>query len=77
VSFVFVSSHFDGTDERTNYKRVWTYLLDHFSRNPEILKPVTLLAWGKGQVDRGGLHSIPSRFSEFWTVSHVAPTHTP
>jgi len=77
VTFVFVSSHFDDTGERDNYKQVWSYLLDEFSENPEILRPVTLVAWGKGQVDRGGLHGIPSGFSEFWTVSPAAPIQAP
>ena len=75
VYFVFVSEHFDLGDEKGNFKRVWDYLLTRFSMDRDILKGVTLMVWGKDQVDRGGLHSIPAGYREFW---HFSPaTHSP
>lgn len=74
VNFIFVSTHFDGSDERQNYRNVWDFLIQEFADKPEMLKPVTVSVWGKSQVDRGGLYSIPPGYAEYWTVTPVART---
>jgi hypothetical protein len=65
---VFVSRHFDSGDERQHYRGVWDYLIKAFATEMELLRPVTLVVWGRQQVDRGGLHRIPDGFTEYGIV---------
>src|SRR4051794_30399215 len=55
VHFIFVSRHFDHTEEKASFSRVWQYLVNYFKDDPDALRPVMLLVRGKAETDNGGL----------------------
>jgi hypothetical protein len=65
ISFVYVSRHFNPEDERSNYVKVWDFLVDYFKDDPEILRYASLVVSSKAQVDQGGLYSIGPKYHDY------------